>query len=101
MIDANVTRKTQKVEEQELISEPTPSSLRTDSCSLDDLLCIPHHASLVLSLLSIRELLLLGCASRQMRVIHQDAEISQRRHMWCQSVSRFTDDPTSTKADSE
>eukprot|EP00588_Corethron_pennatum_P036101 CAMPEP_0194348490 /NCGR_PEP_ID=MMETSP0171-20130528/106563_1 /TAXON_ID=218684 /ORGANISM="Corethron pennatum, Strain L29A3" /LENGTH=390 /DNA_ID=CAMNT_0039115835 /DNA_START=830 /DNA_END=1999 /DNA_ORIENTATION=- len=104
MIDDNVTRKKQKVEEQELTSEPTPSPLRTDSCSLDDLLCIPRHAGLVLSLISIPELLLLGCTSRRMRFIHQVAEISRRGNIWCQSVSRclretYVDDPDSKLSD--
>jgi len=104
MIDDNVTRKKQKVEEQELTSEPTPSPLRPDSCSLDDLLCIPRHAGLVLSLISIPELLLLGCTSRRMRFIHQVAEISRRGNIWCQSVSRclretYVDDPDSKLSD--
>jgi len=100
MID-NVSPKKQKVGEHELTSEPTPSSPQTQSCSLDYLMCIPHHARLVLSFLSIPELLLLGCTSRRMRVIHQDAEISRRQKIWCQSVSRCFPETSTDDTDCE
>jgi len=87
MLD-NITRKKQKIGQHDLKSEQIPSPPQIHSCSLDDLLCIPHYASLVLSHISIPELLLLGCTSRRMRMIHQDDEISRRRKIWCLSVSR-------------